>query len=56
MKNKDLAELLLQNPESDVKIVISGKWYLTEEIKEVKSKDNLTFIIVNNPETKNNNV
>jgi hypothetical protein len=55
MKNKDLAKVLLENPENDVKVLVEGKWYLTTEIKEVKDKHSLTAIIVNNPETRENN-
>ena len=52
MKNRDLANLLLKTPENDVKVLVEGKWYLTEDIKEVKNTNGLTAIVVNNPETK----
>lgn len=52
MKNKELAERLLQNPEDEVKILVVGQWHLAEEIKQVKSNNTTTVITVDNPETK----
>lgn len=54
MKNKELADLLLQNPDNEVLVLVKGKWYLTEDIKEVTNNtiNNMTTIVINNPEIK----
>ena len=44
MKNEKLTEQLLQNPENEVKVLVSGKWYLLEDIRKY----------CNNPEVKKN--
>lgn len=54
MKNKELADLLLQNPDNEVLVLVKGKWYLLEDIKEVtnNTSNNMTAIVINNPEIK----
>ena len=56
MKNKELAGLLLQNPDNEVLVLVlvKGKWYLLEDIKEVtnNTSNNMTAIVINNPEIK----
>lgn len=49
MKNKELADLLLQNPENEVVVLIKGNWYLQEDIKEItnNTSNNITGIVVN---------
>ena len=42
MTDKKLAEKLLQNPENEVKVLVSGKWYLLKDIRKY----------CNNPEVK----
>ena len=54
MKNKELADLLLQNPDNEVLVLVKGKWYLLEDIKKVtnNTSNNMTAIVINNPEIK----
>ena len=50
MKNKELADLLLQNPENEVVVLIKGNWYLQEiKVKEItnNTSNNITGIVVN---------
>lgn len=42
MTDKKLAEKLLQNPKNEVKVLVSGEWYLLKDIRKY----------CNNPEVK----
>ena len=53
MKAKDVAAILLQNPENEVEVVVKGNWHLQTPILDIKTSfdGNVTSIVINNPET-----
>jgi hypothetical protein len=54
MKAKDLADILLQNPDNEVEVYVKGNWHLQTSILNVKTSFNnkVTGIVINNPEVK----
>ena len=53
MKAKDVAAILLQNPENEVEVLVKKNWHLQTLILDIKTSfdGKVTSIVINNPET-----